>query len=281
MPENPNPIVGPVVQAGSGIISSLLANRAAKKTREANKREAELAYQRQVDMFNKQNEYNSPAEQMKRLRAAGLNENLVYGNGATNTTAVSTPKYDAPTQQYVSNVPDLGSALSMYQDFRLKNAQINNVNAQTIATERKSDTELITQMLLRMRPDQINAQTKKLLAETNKVESLLPYQTEVAKAEADRQSSYTALALQRLYNTKATGRNIDQSTELKKQETQYKALQNSLRQMGITESDNYLFRIFARMLGESGLNMPSIEDIGKGIREGITKGYNYLKPKNK
>lgn len=36
--------------------------------------------------WNMQNFYNSPAQQMARLKAAGLNPNLVYGNGATATS---------------------------------------------------------------------------------------------------------------------------------------------------------------------------------------------------
>ena len=32
-----------------------------------------------------QNEYNTPANQMKRLQDAGLNPNLIYGSGSANT----------------------------------------------------------------------------------------------------------------------------------------------------------------------------------------------------
>ena len=35
------------------------------------------------NMWNKQNEYNTPANQMKRFEAAGLNPNLVYGQGSS------------------------------------------------------------------------------------------------------------------------------------------------------------------------------------------------------
>lgn len=37
--------------------------------------------------YDMMNQYNSPAEQMKRLKAAGLNPNLVYGHGAATQTA--------------------------------------------------------------------------------------------------------------------------------------------------------------------------------------------------
>lgn len=42
-------------------------------------------YQQSVEQWNRQNEYNSPAAQMARLRAAGLNPDLIYsqmGNGS-------------------------------------------------------------------------------------------------------------------------------------------------------------------------------------------------------
>lgn len=40
------------------------------------------------DDWARQNEYNSPEQQMERLRQAGLNPNLVYGKGADNTAAM-------------------------------------------------------------------------------------------------------------------------------------------------------------------------------------------------
>lgn len=51
-------------------------------TRAFESKEAEKAYQRQKEFFDYQADYNTPANQMARLRAAGLNPNLVYGNGA-------------------------------------------------------------------------------------------------------------------------------------------------------------------------------------------------------
>ena len=45
-------------------------------------KEAEKAFERQKQFFDYQARYNTPAAQMQRLQAAGLNPNLVYGNGA-------------------------------------------------------------------------------------------------------------------------------------------------------------------------------------------------------
>ena len=47
-------------------------------------------------MWNRTNDYNSPLKQMERLKAGGLNPNLVYGNGATTTANNITPIASKP-----------------------------------------------------------------------------------------------------------------------------------------------------------------------------------------
>lgn len=118
---------------------------------------SELAYKQDKDMWNRQsnwnremwdlqNEYNLPANQMQRLRDAGLNPNLVAGQAAAGGTAgkidqASMPKYSPARADYSyipAKVPDM---LSMYQNFKLKSAQIDNVEAQTRVAKEKALTE--------------------------------------------------------------------------------------------------------------------------------------------
>lgn len=56
-----------------------------------NQQNAATAYQRQVAFYNMQNDYNSPVNQIARLRSAGINPNLAYANGALNNVGVTTP----------------------------------------------------------------------------------------------------------------------------------------------------------------------------------------------
>ena len=42
---------------------------------------ATVAYNRQKEFWNMQNEYNTPTKQVERLKAAGLNPALMYGQG--------------------------------------------------------------------------------------------------------------------------------------------------------------------------------------------------------
>lgn len=54
-----------------------------------NRIDAEMAFDRQKQLVDYQNDVNSPAAQIARLRAAGLNPNLVYANGSlTNVASV-------------------------------------------------------------------------------------------------------------------------------------------------------------------------------------------------
>jgi len=101
------------------------------KTIRANREMAEYQYNKDLEMWNKGNLYNSPLEQMKRLREAGLNPNLVYGTGAQGNTTSQLPKYQAPRQEYNYHPPvDIPSIIGAFQDFQVRSAQIDNLRAQ-------------------------------------------------------------------------------------------------------------------------------------------------------
>lgn len=101
---------GASLLGGAGnAISTAVTN---KKSYKYTKKLAEEAYQRNVAMWNAQNAYNTPSAQMQRLRAAGLNPNLIYGNGQEASAGVAG---DAPDLQYGDwnpKVPMFGDALS-------------------------------------------------------------------------------------------------------------------------------------------------------------------------
>ncbi len=63
------------------------------------------AFQQNLQMWNLKNQYDSPAEQMKRYEAAGLNKNLIYGQSNTsgNVPELSPATYDAGHYKPVDN----------------------------------------------------------------------------------------------------------------------------------------------------------------------------------
>lgn len=117
----------------------------ARRAEAFSKEEAELAFEREKEMWNMQNAYNSPSEQMKRYADAGLSPYLIYGQG-TPGNAQSNPSYNPVTGQKadVLGVPKLTSKARFNFDFsqlmeyqkldsqvKLSDAQADNLNSQT------------------------------------------------------------------------------------------------------------------------------------------------------
>ena len=84
------------LSAAGSLTSGIMSAIQGKKDRESYEQQQHLnrvfeneqaskAYQRQVEFWKMQNEYNSPAEQMARLRAAGLNPDLAIGGNVQNS----------------------------------------------------------------------------------------------------------------------------------------------------------------------------------------------------
>lgn len=78
-------------QTAKSIGSALLAN---KLQQNQNKKLAQHTFNKNLEMWKLQNEYNSPKNQMSRLKEAGLNPNLMYGKG-TPGNAQTSPQYQA------------------------------------------------------------------------------------------------------------------------------------------------------------------------------------------
>ena len=145
-----------------GLGSSAMNNKAVQDTNKANmeiakyqaqwqQQENEKAYQRSLNMWNLQNEYNSPTQQMARIRAAGLNPNLVYGNGVTGNSSGSTPQYEpakfnAPTMQaYRGWNLGISDAISQFLAYRTVKAQVDNMEAQNSLIRQQTATEATKQ----------------------------------------------------------------------------------------------------------------------------------------
>ena len=86
------PVTGLAIATGaSGLVqglSSVFGQRSSNKT---NIQLAREQRQWDLDMWNRQNEYNNPKNQMLRLSAAGLNPNLVYGSGSVSGNVTGSP----------------------------------------------------------------------------------------------------------------------------------------------------------------------------------------------
>lgn len=116
-----------------------------RKTMNWNNQQALRARDWALQDYAMQNEYNSPKAQMQRLKEAGLNPHLVYGNGA-DATGANMPTPPQATTGRLENVDVQGgvnSALGAYQDIQSRTLQNNLLKAQTTIAEREAQLKEI------------------------------------------------------------------------------------------------------------------------------------------
>ena len=132
-------VAASLIGAGGSLLSSGMSNMFAQNN-------AEVSYQRQkelmamqqkyaVENWNREVNYNDPKQQMKRLKDAGLNPNLVYGNGAAGLEAPSTAAPTAPGAPMAQTVP--------FSNFAAEGAQV----ALAINQAKKADADTVGQTI--------------------------------------------------------------------------------------------------------------------------------------
>lgn len=253
-----------LINLGSAIYQSETARNNSKRTVKANKELAEYSYSKDLEMWNRMNDYNNPMSQMQRFKDAGLNPNLMYGQG-NGGNAAQMPKYNAPTVEYKYDAPNIAGVIGAYQDFSMRQAQINQTKAMTDNIEQRTISESINTGILG---------TKDLRSkdEYEQYKYLAPYQNSILgrkaeMAEADTQASWKRLAQMdqksALNELDIKYRQQNLSTQQLHQESiaadnLFKQYRNEWMKMGITSSDNVFLRAMVRMWNESGLDMTSL-----------------------
>jgi len=115
----------------------------------------------QREFWDITNRYNSPQEQMNRLRQAGLNPHLVYGKGADVTAqALSGPTMEnAPKVNFRLDPNMIANARAMGQQLQYQKAQTDNVLADT-------QNKVLDQDLKNAQINQTNVQTANIAQNT-------------------------------------------------------------------------------------------------------------------
>ena len=125
--------------AVGGIFGFIGAKKRAKRQHRYNKELAEYTFQKNMEAWQMQNEYNHPAEQMKRLKQAGLNPNLMYGQGQQTSAGESRefPKYHQEGLEVANPVEALQMAMLGAQ-IRKTEAETKNIDAGTGETKART-----------------------------------------------------------------------------------------------------------------------------------------------
>lgn len=172
--------IGGVLGAVTGFADSRrqakTAERNTKLTIRANKEAAELAYQRQQEMWHMQNAYNSPQAQMQRYQDAGLNPHLIYGQGSPGN-ASNMPQYQPPDYQYQYVAPKYAPAAQtilptiMEVGSWLQSMRQGEANIQKTLTETERSEQVI---------DYLTFANPELLTALRNKNVLFPYQKDFA-----------------------------------------------------------------------------------------------------
>lgn len=124
MPGAGIPIIGAVADVITGGMQNQANIEAVNNTNYYNAIENQKNRDWNLKMWQMQNEYNTPAAQMARDKAAGLNTNLMYSQGNTGNAgpvAASSPvKFQAPSV----TIPQVMPLIQAIQGMELQNEQI-------------------------------------------------------------------------------------------------------------------------------------------------------------
>lgn len=120
-----DPLIGAGLISGLGSLATGLLNNTVGQanSKELMRYQAEL----QQQAIDRQNQYNSPAEQMKRLQVAGLNPNLVYGHGVDgNQSSAASPSMSNRSGQFENPLQDAGQLYLQSQQLQMERIRQRN-----------------------------------------------------------------------------------------------------------------------------------------------------------
>lgn len=219
----PIPIAA-AIAAGSQIVSQGInaASTASmnKKTRKWNEKMYGIQRADALADWEMQNAYNSPAAQMERLREAGLNPNLVYGNGAdaqggiVRSTDVKGWNPQAP--QF-----DAGSVSGAYFDTLIRQQQLDNLKTQQTLMEQELNNKIANELKSYMDVSK-GAATKDLLSMQLQLRGF-----ELNNAARNQANRY-ALDEARIEKTKADIGLTEANTKFRLDENERQALKTNM-----------------------------------------------------
>lgn len=267
------PVIAAAATAASAGISAHSAKRQQKKANKFN-----------LEMWNRQNAYNSPAMQMDRYRRASLNPNLIYGSGAGGASgnASSTPSFE-PLQEHGYRPVDIPGALqsfTAFADYDLKRASEDRVRTQIELDKAKTLSEITnnTKGILSNKKLAIELPFAKDLMQT----SLDAQKQSIRKLTADTQYTLNQDERAAIQNSRSVIESIERVIQMRtgnrlseaqiqnlREDNTVKQLQAELAKSGITPETPWYAKAIERAL-------ESLTE-GEGLFKNLGKKFNPFK----
>jgi hypothetical protein len=265
------------ISALSGGAQAVATGKQNKKSRQFSRENYAKTKADNIQFWNMQNEYNSPEKQMERLKAAGLNPNIVYDKGGAVQPAGNIATPDVQGAQF--RTPDftqISNPIQGYFDTKIKQAQYDNLKAAN--TTMQQEALLKAAETLRITAATKGQSIANLLAETN-----FQYSVEGARLANEATRANTQFTLdsntraqimqgksmeliaqdillrkEQTANSAAERANIRQQLNNLKKDELLKDFDINLRKMGINPTDPTWMRIATQAL------QPYIEQVTDG-----------------
>lgn len=236
-----------------------------------NKKSSDYQFKKDKEMWNMANEYNSPVNQMNRLKQAGINPSLAFGSGSVaGNTSTQTPKYQM-TSPTVHNMPseplNVIGVLSQYQDYKSRQVQTNNLEEQNLLIKQQQQKQMLENAYL--------AKTLGYRINQSATAEQKGYQNlQIGKW----QESLGEMKHDLFYNTrKYQQSSIISRSQMDALKYQQGRLDYDLAKMGINKNDSLFLRIMANdQIGNSGGQklipyqlMEGVGGLGKDLIKGI------------
>lgn len=266
------PLIAPAIIGGAAsLLGGLFNSNSQKNANEQQQKFASDMYERQkadnLSFWNTQNDYNSPQQQMQRLRESGLNANLVYGNGSAVNTAgdIKSPAAPSisPRSEERGNI--VNGAVNSYFDAQSRALQLDNMKAQnTVLAEeaalkhsQKASTDANTFLTTGLTPYQLEARqlgNSKLKQETDYIWSNTVnnsqknlYNQQKFGLEMDNLNLNNDRLRQGLRNAKESEKSVQLQNELRR-------LDLRLQKYGISRNSPLYERATGLILNKLGIN---------------------------
>jgi hypothetical protein len=227
-----------VIGSGMGMLNQASANR-------TNMRLAKYKWEKDKEMWHMQNAYNTPEMQMKRFTEAGLNKNLMYGQG-THGNATNMPQYQAPKIESLGT-PDLGGAVMNSYNAQVQEAQADQIRKQSEVLQAEKTLKLIDAAVKGAR----NPETKELLDIEMK-----KHQNDIAKEGVKRaqQEVRNLLITEELLNKDLSIKEIQRENEAIEREMR-KMDKNFMKEYNVSRLDNPTLKLLYRLGKDTGKSL--------------------------
>lgn len=235
-------------------------------------------------MWDLQNEYNTPKNQVDRLRQAGLNPQLMYGKTANTGNSAATPNITtgAPRTEGIVN------SLLASQDLEIKNEQAELIRAQKLAkleeaswiAEKRKDTifgwktkEFNLGLEQEVRDYSIDA--RKETVRQLRIENVYKFEENIRKNimlgyNIENVVSKTLLNAELKAKTQEEKRNLIEIRKGIIKENVVKQFRARLAEQNINPNDPIYARLLAQWL-ENTIAEPSKTGFGAGIKQGFKR----------